>query len=77
MMGCRDCCFCSCPGVPCLERKLDTNFCMVGVSSCVLLFVVEWAAAVVVVFLLCVIHDARVVVPHCGSPGCTRRLSSR
>ena len=50
---------------------------MVGVSSCVLLFVVEWAAAVVVVLLLCVLHDARVVVPHRGSPGCTRSLSSR
>ena len=50
---------------------------MVGVSSCVLLFVVEWAAEVVVVLLLCVLHDARVVVPHRGSLGCTRSLSSR
>ena len=39
---------------------------MVGVSSCVLLFVVEWALEVVVVLLLCVLHDARVVVPHCS-----------
>ena len=58
---------CSCPVNLRLERKLDTNFCMVGVSSCVLLFVVEWAAEVVVVLLLCVLHDARVVVPHRGS----------
>ena len=58
-------------------RELDTNFCMVGVSSCVLLFVVEWAAEVVVVLLLCALHDARVVVPCRGSPGCTRSLSSR
>ena len=32
---------------------------------------------VVVVLLLCVLHDARVVVPHRGAPGCTRSLSSR
>ena len=49
---------------------------MVGVSSCVLLFVVELFAVVVVVLLLCVLRDARVVVPHRGSPGCTRSLSS-
>ena len=66
---------CSCLGVPCLARKLDTNFCMVGVSSCVLLFVVELVAVVVVVLLLCVLREARVVVPHRGSPGCTRSLS--
>ena len=32
---------------------------------------------VVVVLLLCALHDARVVVPHRGSPGGTRSLSSR
>ena len=60
---------CSWLGVLCLERKLDTSFCMAGVSDCVLLFVVELAGVVVVVLLLCVLHDARVVVPHRGSPG--------
>ena len=49
--------------------------CVVGVSSCVLLFVVELVAVVVVVLLLCVLCDARVVVPHRCSPGCTRSLS--
>ena len=66
---------CSCLGVPCLARKLDTNFCTVGVSSYVLLLV-ELVAVVVVVLLLCVLRDARVVVPYRGSPGCTRSLSS-
>ena len=49
---------------------------MVGVSSCVLLFVVKLVAVVVVVLLLCALRDARVVVPHRGSPGCTGSLSS-
>ena len=48
---------------------------MVGVSSCVLLFVVELVAAVVVVLLLCVLHGVRVAVPHRSSPGCTRSPS--
>ena len=31
---------------------------------------------VILVLLLCVLHDARVVVARRGSPGCTRSLSS-
>ena len=34
---------------------------MVGVSSCVLLFVVELVAVVVVALLLCALHDVCVV----------------
>ena len=66
---------CSCPGVLCLARKLDTNFCMVGVSSCALLFAVELVVEVVGVLLLCVLRDVRGIALRCSPLGCIRSLS--
>ena len=60
---------CSCLGVLCLAQKLDTNFCTVSVSGCVLLFVVELVVVIVVILLLCVLRGVRVVAPHRSSLG--------
>ena len=66
---------CSCPGALCLARNLDTNFCMVGVSSCALLFVVELVVEVVGVLLLCVPRDVRGIALRRSPLGGVRSLS--